>query len=290
MTDATHASPAPGGDSAALDRAAFERTADARRALRVEDALAYGLDALHAVSRAMWIAPRLMPFRADLAALPGFDVAHLDELETLARALRFVHVEIVRRVERANDLPDLKAEAYRHRALMMAYAELLSLKGTVAPAFVAKLREGSGNRDLIEDLTVLVQELQALPAPLLSADTPVTRAEVTRAADLANELNLRVGNSPEPNLSQAELLDERRKLGSMLVKAHAQLRRGMAYLRFEQGDAAELVPSLYVASGKRRAAPAPEPDDGLATLHDALHGAPGGAPLDPEDDPFAPDA
>lgn len=285
MTDATHAPPDTGADSAALDRAAFARTADARSALRAEDALPYTLDALHAVSRAMWIAPRLMPFRADLLALSGFDVTHLDNLETHARALRFVHAEILRRVERTNELPGLRAEAYKVRALMMAYAELLSLKGTVAPAFVAKLREGSGNRDLIEDLTVLVQELQALPAPMLSADTPVTRAEVTRAADLANELNVRIGNTPEGNLSQAELLDERRKLGSLLVKAHAQLRRGMAYLRFEQGDAAELVPSLYVGSGKRKA-PAPDPDEGLATLHEELHSA----PLDPEDDPFAPDA
>ena len=56
-----------------------------------------------------------------------------------------------------------------------------------------------------------------------------------------------------------ELLGERRKLGGLLLTAHRQIWRGVAFLRSDQRDVDDLVPSLYVPPGvpKRRTARAP---------------------------------
>lgn len=276
------------GDPSGLDRAAFDRTAAARSAMRPEDAPHYTLDAFYAAGKALWIAPRVAAYRDPMLALPGFDVAHLDGFEDLARGLRFVQTELLRRIQRAKQVPELAAEGWRLRALMMSYAEALSYKGRIAPELIVRLREGSGYRDLVEDLSVLCQEFLALPAELTGPNAAVTRAEIARASELAHEINVRVGNAADVDLSQAALLDERRRLGGLLLRAHGQIRRAMTYLRWDEGDATELVPSLYVPGGGRKAAePATEPPQELAELHEQLHEQAAAPPVHPEDDPFA---
>jgi hypothetical protein len=234
-----------------LDRLAFDDTAPDRAAREVEDCRRYTLDAFFAAGRALWILPRVMPYRQRMLALPDYDLRHLDRFERYARALRFVETAILLRVRRTGQLPELAAEGWRLRALMMSYAEALSHKGRVAPELIVRLREGSGYRTLVEDLTVLVHELLAVEGGT-GPGSPVTLEDLDRAAEIADELNVRVGNPAEIDATRATLVRERRKLGHLLVEAHDQLRRALGYLRWAEGDANTLVPSLYVLGRKRR--------------------------------------
>lgn len=278
--------PATPADASALDRLAFDRTASARGAMKPEDAPNYGLDAFHAAGKALAIVPRVAPYRAAMTTLPGFRVAHLDGLEDYARALRFVHTEILRRVQRAKVLPVLAEEGRTLRALMMSYAEALSYKGLFAPELIVRLREGTGYSDLVEDLNVLAQEFLALPATHTGPGSLVTRPEIDRASEIAHQINVAAGNAVDIDLSQAALVDERRKVAGLLLGAHGQIRRAITYLRWDEGDANDLVPSLYIAGPGRPKAKAPaEVPEELAELHQELH-AVTGTPH-PEDSPFA---
>ncbi len=243
---------------ALLDLAAYERTAPARAAMGPKDAPPFTLDAVFAVGRALQTAAAVGRYRDLLLALPGYDIAHLDGLEDLARALRFVDTELARRVRVKRELPALAAEGYALRGLLVEYLDLLSRRGRAHPRLVARLRGGSGYLDLVEDLNVLVAELRDQPEEVVGDATVVTRAEVGRASELAHAILLRLGNPVEVDLPRARLLEERRKIGGLLLRAYRQVRRAMDFLRFDQGDAAELVPSLYVtrerSSRARRAA------------------------------------
>lgn len=233
------------------DRAAFDRTASARAAVDVSSLPAYTLDAVHATAQALATARRLAPYRDAIAALHGFDIRHLDELEDLANALLFAHVTLVSRANRVRQLPALAAEGHGLRALLLAYADLLVLKGRTPGAPVARLREGSGYRDLVEDLAALVRILGEVPEAV-GPGAPVTATELGRAAELAHAITLELGADSDPDLSHDTLLLERQKLGMLLARAQSQLRRAMAYLRYDEGDAASLVPSLYVPKRGRR--------------------------------------
>lgn len=235
------------------DRAAFDRTASARAAVDVASLPPYTLDAVHAAAQALGTARRLAPYRAEIAALPGFDIGHLDALEDLANALLFAQVTLVSRANRVRQLPALAAEGYSVRALLLAYADLLVLKGRTPAEPVARLREGSGYRDLVEDLSALVRILREVP-DAVGPGAPVTAAEVDRAAELAHAMTLELGADSDPDLSQHTLLLERQKLGMLLTRAQGQLRRAMAYLRHDEGDAASLVPTLYVTKPRGRRA------------------------------------
>jgi hypothetical protein len=278
--------PAPAPDQLALDLAAFDRTTPLREALPPEQVPPYSLDAMYAVGKALQIAARLVPFRPQLAALPGFDLSHLDRFEDLARALRFAQIEMQRRQQKLKEMPALVAEGYSLRGLMLAHAEALSFKNVVAPELVARVREGSGHRDLAEDLTVLASELRSITPSVLGPGAPATPDDVARAATVAHQILQHLGLT-EKDLAQAALVDARAQTAALLLRSHAQLRRAMNYLRFDEGDAAELVPSLYVPGG-RPSKPAADPAEALAAVHEHLHEDDDDAPAD-DDGPFSED-
>ena len=230
------------------DRAAFDRTAPARAALPLDQAPSYTLDAVHAAAQALGIARRLAPHRDAIVRLPDFDLGHLDHLPDYANALLFVQWTLAARAERVRQLPALAQEGYQARDLLLAYAELLMLKGQVAPEVIKRLRLGAGYRDLVEDLGALVTLLRdnvGRDGALASPD------ELAHAMDVAAALTVALGAGADPDLDRDTLVAERRKLGALLVRAQTQLRRAMVYLRFDEKDAAELVPSVYVP-GRRR--------------------------------------
>jgi hypothetical protein len=251
----------------------------------------YQLDAFFAAGKVLWSLPKVRVHRDRLLKLPEYDIGHLDHAEDYARGLRHVQTEILVRIRHARQLPEVAAEGWKVRSMMMSYADVLSYKGQFDPELVAKLREGSGYRDLVEDLNMLVLQFQRMPESWIGAETPVTKADVNRASEIAHRINVHVGNAPDPDVSQETLVNERRKLGALLIRAHGQLRRGVGFLRFDEADVNAILPSLYVPSGGRKTPTeepvgAPPPD--LAALHEQLHAdeVQSAAPLDPEDYPF----
>ena len=239
-------------------REAYEALAPQLAALEGASVPRYTLDATHAVAQARGIALRLEPFRPSLARLLDFDLGHLDRFVDLANALTHVHTRL--RVHRETvDVVALTAEAREARELLMVYVDLLVLNGTVAPEIVRRLRRGAGRLDLVEDLTVLSLVFADHP-DTLGPGAPVKAAQVTRAYALGATLGQAVVRDPR-DPDREHLLRERAKIGHLLVVSHGQLRRAMDYLRYKEGDADRLVPSLYLprGKGKRRKAAAGDP-------------------------------
>lgn len=246
------------------DRAAFDRTARERAAVDLSGAPAYRLDAVYASAQALATARRLAPYRSAIAELRGFDIAHLDRLEDYATALLFAHSVLLAHAGRVRRLPALASEGWALRAVLLAYAELLARKGRVSAGAVARLREGSGYRALVVHLAGLAQLFREV-GDAVGPGAPVTAAEVDRAGELAHEIVLEIGADSDPDLAHDTLVLERNKLAVLLLRAQAQLRRAMEYLRFDEGDAATLVPTFYLTRprGRRgeeaKAEPAPAP-------------------------------
>lgn len=276
----------------ALDHAAFLRTAPLRQAMDVERAPRYSLEAYHAAGEALKTVARLAPHRDAIAQMPGFDMAYLDGYEDLARALRCAQVELDLRVKGRSNVPKLTEEGYPLRGMMLAYAETLTFKGIVSTEVVAQVREGSGTRDLGRDLNTLATLLLKLPPVYLTDHTPVTKAEAERGAEIANQIFLQVGEGAMLDMPSEALMKERQKLGGLLLESQGQLRRVVSYLRYAEGDAATIVPSLFVPGGRppgksQDAEPVPDAEVELATLHERLHHPPGTpAEVHPDDNPF----
>ncbi len=268
----------------ARDAQCFADSQAARGLMDLATTPRFTLNPTYAVGKALHTVTTVSPFRSRLAALPEYDIASYDLLETYARALRHVDTEVVRHVQRLSEVPALTKEGAEVRSMLFDYASVVSRKGGIAPEVLSVVRQGTGARDIVADLNVLVKELTNAPAGTIGDATPVTFADLDRATTLAHELQRLVGN-PAGDTVYDELLGERQKLGALLVRSQDQVRRGMSFLRWDEDDGSELVPSLYV-TGSRSA----QPQDGgpaadVVAVHDQLHHA-GDLPLDPEDNPF----
>ena len=237
-------------------KAAFDRIASERAGVDLRAVPPNTLDASYAVLRARPIPKNLAPYRDVIAALPGFDIRHLDHFGLYTDALAYANATLVARADRVRDVPELAAEGYALRSVLFAYGELLALRGRFPASVIARLRPGTGYRDLHDDLHALVVLFAEHP-DVLSSGAPVTTADVDRANELVQALGDALGADTEFALSQDELAQERHKIAHLLITAHRELRRAAVYIRYHEGDAVALVPSLRVVTKGR---PKQQPD------------------------------
>ena len=131
---------------------------------------------------------------------------------------------------------------------------------------------------------------------MLDGKTLLQASELKHAQLLADRLISAVGDR-EQTPTQIDAADRRHRAFSLFVKAYDQARRAIQYVRWEQGDADSIAPSLYSGRGnsnvKRRAEDAevtPSPvvqvpapiavNGGVANTPQApLPGLPGGSPF-----------
>ena len=82
--------------------------------------------------------------------------------------------------------------------------------------------------------------------------TPVTLAELDRAAATAEKLLRAVGLRDEAAPTVAEATVVRRKAFALFMRVYARARAAVRYLRAEVGDADDIAPSLYAGRVKHR--------------------------------------
>lgn len=273
------------------EREAFYRTAKDRDAVDIATIPAYGLEAVHAHATALGIALRLQPYRDRIAALPDTDIRHLDKLVDYANALMFAHETLKIRAERTRQLPALSKEGLELREILLAYADVLAKQKLVSQKVVDDLRAGTGYRDLVADLNFLTR-LAREEHERSGHHLPVRPEQVARAKEIAHTMTLQLGIRDDPDLDHDTLVQARHKAGYLLIRSHAEIRRAMEYIRYHEGDAAKLVPSLFVprkSTGKKKAAAdQANPHADFAAMHDAFHAAHDDEhdALDPLDNPF----
>lgn len=232
------------------------------------------LHVARAARRGLAVAERIEPLLPALGRLEGLDASLVAKLR--AYALAVLHAD-----ELASEvgvpvprLPALLEEAYPLRDVMLRGAELLAVVGLVSPERVAAIRSGQGHADTAGD----VQALGRLYLELwdrVHDKTPVTRAMAERAISLSAELNEALGvrelGEDDPLSDPSDPGRLRSRAFWLFLRAYEECRRGVTFLRWHQGDAGAIVPSLYVRGPRRRPGAVTEGD-----AHDGSADAPVG--------------
>src|SRR5688572_5909064 len=82
--------------------------------------------------------------------------------------------------------------------------------------------------------------------------TALQAAELDAAEALADRLVSGVGAREQGPTIVLEAADRRRRAFSLFARAYDQARRAVIYLRWDQGDADDIAPSLYAGRGGSR--------------------------------------
>jgi hypothetical protein len=235
--------------------AAFARVRPEIDALPREQVRRINLYVPAAVTLVLGVLPRLLSLREQMKKdLPNHPADALDKLRDYALALYHAHILTLPRDKVETHLRTLLSEAMPLRERLLRSAELLADFGLVDAKRVAAIRRGAGHIDAANDLLALgILLRKAWPA--LAGKTPLTLDEVGRAEDLGvlliealGQRQLGTDGSADPR--EAEV--RRAKAYTLFFRAYDECRRAVIYLRWREGDADQIAPSLLQARGRRR--------------------------------------
>jgi hypothetical protein len=218
------------------------------------------VDIPRAVSIAVGAVPHLAKLRGDASKLPDFDINDIDRVGTYALAAWYAHLLTLPEVT-ASALAALLEEAKPIRESMLLAAELLAHHGYFDRKAVEAIRAGQGNLDTANDLVTLAA-LFSSGWSQVENRSPVEWTHVERAAKLGPEILIALGAKNQPDAKSADpsnASERRTRAYTLFVRAYDQCRRAATYLRWNEGDADEIVPSLFANRGGRK--PGSEPEE-----------------------------
>jgi len=279
------------------ERSAFEATRRRREALTERDLLPINVDVHAAASIALGAIGRVQTFAAALAMLPGATEAY-DDLARCAQAADYANALWLTSSNAPDGLQPLVAEAQQLRARAFAVLELGVAFGITNVSFTESLRGGTAYADLSADLFAAENELRTKWLQYERAF--ITAADLVAMRQVATKLNEVVSNKQfgSPERTRATL--DRQRAFTVLARTYDQVRRGMAWIRWDEGDLDQLMPSLWTRPGGGRrgstdlpatsttepvaaaAKPATSVTSAAPTVADAGQGA-GATPVTPTD-------
>jgi hypothetical protein len=195
-------------------------------------------------------ARQLLALRAELVAALGENAGSLvDDLAVLAEATMQADVE-VSVAPKPLDVRPLRAELAKEHTLLFTDAQSLANRGLLAQERIDLGRKTRGYDPLIQSTMVLISILREHWASIAS-HTPLQAADLDRAEARAGRLvearaRRKHGSEPKP------ARDLRDRALTSLVRHYDEVRRVVTYVRWHQGDADELVPSLFARNKPRR--------------------------------------
>lgn len=233
-----------------LAAAAFAKIKPRLAKLKPDEITAPPGDILSAVSIVLGALPSLRHLRdAVVEELPKHPIAHLDDLEDYALAAFYANVLHENQGIDEGALKQLQDEAATLREELLIAAEPLAHRGLLDAKRLAEIKAGRGKEDTANDLIAL-SELYSSQWDRIKTKTPVEEHEVRRADEIGSKMLMAVVTKDTGK--PVDSADRRARAFTLLSRAYSACRRAATYIRWEQGDADELVPPLVRRGPGRR--------------------------------------
>lgn len=262
--------------------AAYDALEPELLALEADELATINLDVPQVTSLVLGAVPGIDDRADELVKL--IDARHVHNLRNYALAAWYAHLQALPPTKSA--IRTLIEEATELRNRLLGDAENLARRGYFDADAVAIIRAGQGHMDLANDLVALAA-MFTHNRDEIAGKTPATEAELNRARKLGPELISALGKRDRKE-STSMLADRRVRAFTLLVKAYDQVRRGLTFLRWSEGDADVIAPSLYKvrtsrSKGLPEELPEEAPTNGAATPPPPAAATPPPAPTpDPE--------
>lgn len=227
---------------------AFEAVREEIKAVPTTSLVRRNLNIPRAARRGLMVAERIEALRSMLSTMSHLDYAKIEKLPTYALALIFTHERMKAADEAEVPLAELLAKAVPLRADLMKTGDMLAHFGLVSPERMAQIRAGQGHADTADDLLALGLLLGGIWSKIKDK-VVVTREQIDLAiplsAQLQRAIGVREGGDEDPLVEPSDARHVRAQALELFVAAYEECRRGVSHLRWYEGDAAQIVPSLY---------------------------------------------
>lgn len=233
-------------------------------AIREEDLVRMNVDIPGVITGVLGCLPQLMELREQMAdQLPRFDIGLLDRLETYALAVAQANVDNLLASQSPGGLTELLAKLSKSRERLIVDARALANRGLVDTSRLAGLRMTQGYRNVAFDV-LLLSRFFRLSWSEIEGRTGVSLSEIEEAQLDADRMDELAGQKAWARSRATEANEVRARAWTLFVQKYEQVRRAVAYLRFDHGDADRIAPSPFASRrrakrGAKEAKPAPAP-------------------------------
>jgi hypothetical protein len=262
--------------------AALERRLAEIQAVPDHELVPVNLDMHGAVTTVLGLLSEIGALRDRVRKLSELDQAVVDGLEEYALAAGEANSRYATAIAPHEDIVALNEEAIRLREILRSDATALATRGLIDPARIAQFKGLTGYKNVafeLIDWTNLLRDCW----PTIRGKTALTVEEVRRAKDVAIRLVRATGQREQGPAVVAEASRLRQQALTLLMNSYDQVRRAVTFLRWNEGDADTIAPSLYAGRQRSKAtAPDSPPAPGTAPAgngsdNGGTHAAPGPA-------------
>ncbi len=223
------------------------------------------LDITAMVVTIMGTLPALRELRPVLVAAVGEAYGvHLDKLEACAQAAGQARADYLIAAT-PTDLAGVSEEVVAARDLLLADVMPFIKRKLILPTELGELRGNVGFRNQVLDLQQLIAVFRK-HWDAVAAFTPVKAADLDAADALARRFLDALGVREQGPASASELADLNQRAFTLAVNTYDEVRRAVAFLRWHEGDADSLAPSLWAGRGGRHVEAPGAPGVGAAGL------------------------
>lgn len=214
-----------------------------------DDIVEVNIDIPTAVATVFGVLPQLSAYRNTITqVIPGFDIARFDQLEDYTMALSYastVHATASRPVD---GLAELNEEGTKLRGTLQGDILTLVSRGLINPSTIKNYSGLSGYKNVASDLQIQGQILKDHWATI-EGKCATTLAEVEQGLKVAAHLLRLAGLKEQSPVVVAAAADMRKRAFTLFTRAYDEARRAIIFLRWHEGDADTIAPSLYAGRG-----------------------------------------
>lgn len=213
---------------------------------------AINIDSVWLVTFVLASTTRLATYQHAIAALPGIDATRIGKLRDYTLALAYWQGRTQSSAVHTPELAAMVARAVEIRDRTLGDLKSLANHGLIAASQLEKFVGSPAHRKLGLDL-VSMAGLVHTEWPRIGGKTLITLEAMDEAATLGERILQAAGERDAATTVEASQAQKQRdKAYTLVVRTYAQARRAITFLRFDEGDAEVILPSLYAGRGGRK--------------------------------------
>lgn len=247
--------------SANVMHAAYEKCLPEIEAVTDSELVAMNTDVFAAVTLVLAAVTRIGPYRDAIVKL-GVDAKNVDSLEDYALATGEADNRYKIAKAPPSEIAALNDEAISLRETIRVDATALAHHGFIDPNRLSAFKGLTGYKNVAAELgewANLIDEYWTK----IEGKTALTPALIQHAKDVAVQLARAAGVRVLGAADVPKAQRIREQAFSLMVRAYDQVRRGLSFLRWDEGDADTIAPTLYM--GRPRGSKSANAGDTAAT-------------------------
>jgi hypothetical protein len=239
---------------------AYKRVEPDLLALSPEEIAPINLDIASAVATVLFLWAGILKLRDTIVrVLIGFDIARFDKLEDYAMALGHANTMHLIATQPPDELQAIHDESAAMRETLYTDTMALVRRGFIKEASIKELKGLTGYKNIAVDLQILATLLKA-NWPTIEGKCGIQMSELDHALKLSTVMFGIVGFSDNGSDAQAATADMRARAFTLFTRAYDDARRAVIFLRWHEGDADSIAPSLHPGKSASKKKPADEPN------------------------------